>query len=215
MKRSLTYVLLISNWVITIGIAIAFFIFLKNSKEQTTPEFLNTLKLSIIPIVVTIVISSVILFIYQYFLNKSLVHMIHQVNPKLLFLIKNTGYITIFNMIIPTIFSITSLSISGVSEETDLLRLILISLGLSFSILIGLCVSGLTSYIFFRVSFNEDRRKALLEGIEPNMKMLQDETIYKNKKIEKKYSNKKPKDLGNVKKTDNSDDDKLATSGTF
>lgn len=202
MRRGITYILLAANWVIVIGCAVCLYLFFKN-RDGNANNFVKTMHLAIIAPVVVDIISSVLLFLYSFLLKKSLKDHIHNMNPKLLSLIKSTSYISIINLILPLIFSITALSIVSSNNVDKNITLVLLIVSFAISILIGLFVTGYTSYINFRISFNEEKRKALLENYEPEMKMYKDKIDYKDEKTAKKYEKKEEID------------DSLATSGSF
>ncbi len=199
-RRGINYLLLLSNWVIAIGIVVVLGIYLFNKDQNNLNTFYHSMNLAIISPVVAEVVSSLLLGLYAYLLNKFL-KKDNKLNPKLFSLIKTSSLIALFNLLIPFILVITALSINYLDKLTIL---ILICVALSISILIGLFISGYTSYINLRISYSEEKRKTLLNNMEPELKMYKDDTKYKDDNTKQKYE-----------KTNDQDKDKLATSGTF
>ena len=201
LRRGINYLLLLSNWVIAIGIVVVLGIYLFNKDQTNLDSFYNSMKLAIISPVVSEVISSLLLGLYAFLLNKNL-KQDTKLNPKLFLLITTSSLIAIFNLLIPFVLVVTALSIFNLNKLTIL---ILICVALSISILIGLFISGYTSYINLRISYSEEKRKTLLNNMEPELKMYKDDTKYKDEETKEKYQNINQKE----------DDEKLATSGTF
>lgn len=201
MRRGINYLLLLSNWVVAIGVVIVLGIYLFN-KDKPGIEYSQPMILSIISPIVAEIIASCLLGLYTFLLNKSLKKDVH-INPKLLSLIKSSSLLSIINLVLPLVFSITASTLDA-NNKTIALALIITSL--SISILFGLFMSGYTSYINLRISFNEEKRKALQQDFEPTMKIYQDDTKYKDEETKEKYKPKKESD---------SIDETLATSGTF
>lgn len=201
LRRGVTYLLLIANWLIALGLVVVLIIFL-NSKDLSGNQYNYNISLSIIGPIVCEVVSSCLLVLYSLMLKKSLNKSEHSINPKLMNLIKSTSYISIINLVLPLVFAITSITLPPTSKVTCFA---LIVTSIALSIIIGLFITGFTSYVNFRISFNELKRKTILEGFEPTMKMYKDDIEYKNDETKNKYESQQQE----------KESDELATSGTF
>ncbi len=205
MRRWITYILLIANYVIAIACAVVLAIFLKY-KYEDGGIFVNNMRLAVIAPVVAVVVGSILTGLYAFFLNKSLKPFINTTNPKLVTLIKASTYISIVNLILPNLLLMVATTTINNTEPAKNISLGLIIAAFALTGILGLFMTGYVSYINFRISYSEEKRKVLLEGFESNMKMLNDDTHYKDEATKEKY---KPKEIVL------DDDDSLATSGSF
>ncbi len=207
MRRWVTYVMLIANYIIAIACAITLIIFLRN-RDNSIPSYINKMHLAIIAPIVGLVMSTCLVVLYAFLLKKSLKEQVAHMNPKLLKLIQSSTYISIGNLFFPPLLLITACSIAAIqNSQTASLALIITAFALTG--VIGLFITGYTSYVNFRISFNEEKRKTLLEGFEPTMKMYHDDTQYKDEATKEKYQ---PKE---IVLDDVDGDDSLASSRSF
>lgn len=166
MKKWISYLLLLSNVVLFIGIAISMYMFFQYKKnydgDGDEVKFLNQIQLGVIPPTVSVVLSSIILITYQIFTNRQLHDRIFFINPKLLKSIKISSYATVINMIVPFIILMIALTITSSISIYE--RIILVSVSLAISGFFGLLIIGAVSYINLRIAFDDIKRVQSLEN---------------------------------------------------
>lgn len=206
LKRWVTYILLLANYAVAIACAVVLGLFLKYRFELDS-IYIEKIHLAVIAPVVAVVVGSILLGLYAFFLNKSLQPQINTTNPKLVTLVKSSTYISIANLFMPILLLIVATASADTNDTSKNITMGLVIAAFVLTGVMGLFITGYVSYVNFRISFNDEKRKVLLEGFSSNMKMFNDDTKYKDEATKEKY---KPKEL-----TIDDEDDSLATSGSF
>ncbi len=196
MKKSNFYILLISNLLIFIGVAISLFM-LTNYNSNSLPY--EPVYLLIAPLV-SMVFSVLIIALFQIRLYADLKYRIFHTNPKLFKMVKNIGYVSLFNSFFPILLVIlaASLTIDATSQDIYIMRLSLIIAGLVVSGFFGILTTTFFTYINYRISFDEERRKSISKQVDEY-----NEEVTEESKEEPYQHSDKYLDMDNNSKTDN------------
>ncbi len=183
MKKSNFYILLFSNLLIFIGVAISLFILVNSSSSiNFKPEWL------LIAPLVAMVFSGLIIAWFQIRVYADLKYRIFHTNPKLFNMVKNIGYVSLFNNLFPIIFVIfaASLKIVGASDyDAYIMRLSLLISALVVSGFFGILTTTFFTYINYRISFDEERRKSISKEVD-----IHNEEIIENSEEVYQHSDK-------------------------
>ncbi len=194
MKKSNFYILLFSNLLIFIGIAISLFILINSSSNDLKPEIL------LIAPLVAMVFSGLIIAWFQIRVYSDLKHRIFHTNPKLFNMVKNIGYVSLFNNFFPILFVIfaASLIIPGHSpHDVYIMRLSFLISALVISGFFGILTTTFFTYINYRISFDEERRKSISREVD-----IHNEEIIENSEEIYQHSDKY-NDMDDKREVDN------------
>lgn len=185
MKRYLNYLLLASNVIVTIFIAVMLGIFIKstNNSNNTSLSSIYSEISSVTWIVVgvlVLVISFGLFVLYVFLIKKAINESTEKINPRLSKGLIYSGLLAIVNYTIPfTLFFI------GTYYQNIETTLWFLSIAFGLSALMGLIIAGFTSYFNLLISWAVVRREQLkLEALEENESKL-DEPSNKYKKPKK------------------------------
>jgi len=177
MKRWMTYLLLLTNIIMFIAIAISLVLDINAVRDTGSFNTSNDSFIAgIIIIVVALIISTVVLGIYLFLVKKHLKDRILFTNPKIVSAIKNTAYLSILNITIPFIISI--FAFAGVMPLDDDSKWLLIA-ALIFNLIGTVVVMGVISYLSLKIAINDIKLQAKEDEKEAKLvkRINDDETI--------------------------------------
>lgn len=215
MKRYLNYLLLASNVIVTIFVAVMLGIFIKSTNNSNNTSissiYSDISSVTWIVVGVLVLVTSFGLFVlYIFLIKKAIKESAETINPRLTKGLVYSGLLALVNYTIP--FTLFFIGTYYQNVETTLWFL---SVAFGISALVGLIIAGFTSYFNLRISWATVRREQLkLEALEENEAKLEvPSDQYKKPKKNVPTIDKQPKNKKPIKKDTKIIDE--PTSGSF